>query len=200
MKIKLTKKQRKFIRENYRYKSDAALARELKLPVEHIRYALKAMELRRTKEEEGAIRKKEEGIQRAGKRLPKVARALRKPLFFITAASLMVLSLIGYLLYGHYLHDSPIRYARKFQSLIAPRKPSDLNILLIIIDTLRADHLGCYGYRGIKTPHIDRLAEEGILFTNATCQVPLTLPSHCSLLTTTHLMYHGIRVNTGIYF
>ncbi|MDH5405514.1 MAG: sulfatase-like hydrolase/transferase [Candidatus Aminicenantes bacterium] len=199
MKIKLTKKQRKFIKEDYRYKSDAALARELKLPVEHIRYALKAIKLRRTKDEERAIRKKEEDIQRAGKRPPKVARALRRPLFIKTAVSLMVLILISYLLYGHYLHDSPIRYARKFQSLIAPRKPSDLNILLLIIDTLRADHLGCYGYQGAKTPHIDRLAEEGILFTNATCQVPLTLPSHCSILTGTHPMYHGVRDNAGFY-
>ena len=119
MKIKLTKKQKKFIRENYRYKSDAALARELNLPVKHIRYALKAMHLRRAKEDELAIRQKEESLQRAGKGLAKVARALRKPLFLVAAAALVVLSLIGYLLYRHYVEDSPIRYTQKFQALIA---------------------------------------------------------------------------------
>src|SRR5205823_7864759 len=46
------------------------------------------------------------------------------------------------------------------------------NVLLITIDTLRADHLGCYGYQGIKTPHIDGLARDGVLFTLS----PLTLP------------------------
>ena len=199
MKIKLTKKQRKFLKENYRYKSDAALARELKLPEEHIRYARKAMELRRTEEEERAIRRREEGIKKTGKKRPRVARALRKPLFLAAAASLVVLSLIGYLLYRHYLGASPKKYAREFQALIAPRQPSDLNILLITIDTLRADHLGCYGYHGVETPNIDRLAGEGVLFTNATCQVPLTLPSHCSILTGTHPMYHGVRDNAGFY-
>ena len=199
MKIKLPKKQRRFLRENYRYKSDAALARELNLPVKHIRYALKAMHLRRTKEEEQAIRQKEVSLQRAGKKLPRVTRVLRQPLFLVAAASLVVLSLIGYLAYQHYLQDSPARHARKFQSLIAPRQPSDLNILLIIVDTLRADHLGCYGYQEVKTPNIDHLSDEGILFTNATCQVPLTLPSHCSILTGTYPMYHGVRDNAGFY-
>jgi len=199
MKIRLTKKQKRFLRENYRYKSDAALSRELKLPVKHIHYALKAMQLRRTVEEARAIQQKEEDILRAQKGLVKVARALRKPLFLVAMASLVVLSLIGYLLNRHYLRGSSARYAQKFQALIAPRQPSDLNILLIIIDTLRADHLGCYGYQGIKTPNIDRLAREGVLFTNVTCQVPLTLPSHCSILTGTHPMYHGVRDNAGFY-
>ena len=199
MKIKLTKKQRKCIRENYRHKSDAALARELKLPVEHIRYALKAMELHRTKDEQRAIRQREESIPKAAKRLPRLATALRKPLFLVAAVSLVVLILIGYLSYRHYIQGSLRGYAREFRALIAPQQPSDLNVLLLTIDTLRADHLGCYGYHGVETPHIDRLAEDGVLFINATCQVPLTLPSHCSILTGTYPMHHGVRDNAGFY-
>ncbi|MGA1824734.1 MAG: sulfatase-like hydrolase/transferase [bacterium] len=75
---------------------------------------------------------------------------------------------------------------------------SPLNFLLITIDTIRPDHLGCYGYKKIKTPHIDRLAQEGVLFENAFSPVPLTLPSHASILTGTYPAFHGVR-NNGTY-
>lgn len=71
----------------------------------------------------------------------------------------------------------------------------DLNLLIITIDTLRADHLGIYGYDKIKTPHIDNLGEKGVLFSRAYCHVPLTLPSHCSLFTGTLPLFHGVRDN-----
>ncbi|MGA1791035.1 MAG: tetratricopeptide repeat protein [bacterium] len=73
-----------------------------------------------------------------------------------------------------------------------------VNFLLITIDTIRPDHIGCYGYDRIKTPHIDRLAEKGILFENAFSPVPITLPSHTSILTGTYPGFHGIR-NNGTY-
>ena len=53
-----------------------------------------------------------------------------------------------------------------------------LNLLIITVDTLRADHVGIYGYKKIETPNIDRLGEKGVLFSRAYCHVPLTLPSH----------------------
>src|SRR6185295_1353151 len=56
-------------------------------------------------------------------------------------------------------------------------------IVLISIDTLRADHLPAYGYRSGSTPAIDRLAGTGIVFDEVYSQVPLTLPSHASLFT-----------------
>ena len=59
------------------------------------------------------------------------------------------------------------------------------NVILITIDTLRADRLGCYGYSRGATPNIDRLASTGVLFQEAIAQVPVTLPSHVSLLTGT---------------
>ncbi len=69
-------------------------------------------------------------------------------------------------------------------------------IILISVDTLRADRLGCYGYHGVPTPHIDALARTGTLFSQASCQVPLTLPSHASLLTSTYPFFNGIQDNS----
>src|SRR5258708_10290505 len=62
-------------------------------------------------------------------------------------------------------------------------KPNNANAILITVDTLRADHLACYGYQNIQTPAIDRLAQNGVLFQQDIAQAPFTLPSHCSLLT-----------------
>ena len=71
------------------------------------------------------------------------------------------------------------------------------NVILITIDTLRPDHLGCYGYKAIQTPYIDKLASESARFTTVVSQVPQTLPSHCSILTSTYPMFHGVRDNIG---
>jgi len=70
-----------------------------------------------------------------------------------------------------------------FQALRTRGQSPQINVLLITIDTLRADHLSCYGYEGIRTPNIDRLAEEGILFELAISQSPWTLPSVASIVT-----------------
>ncbi len=68
-------------------------------------------------------------------------------------------------------------------------------VILISIDTLRADHLSAYGYRRIRTPNIDSFAQQGTLFTEANSQVPLTLPSHTSLLTSTYPFANRIEEN-----
>ncbi|MEW5804207.1 MAG: tetratricopeptide repeat protein [bacterium] len=78
-----------------------------------------------------------------------------------------------------------------------PKKPS-YNLLLITIDTLRADHLGCYGYQDVNTPAIDALASEGILFTQAITPVPITLPSHVSIMTGLYPLQHGV-MNNGTF-
>lgn len=70
-----------------------------------------------------------------------------------------------------------------------------VNVVLISIDTCRADHLGCYGYQGDITPNIDAVAKEGYLFVNTLSPVPLTLPAHCSMMTGTIPPYHGVRDN-----
>jgi tetratricopeptide (TPR) repeat protein len=81
-------------------------------------------------------------------------------------------------------HDQPLRF---------PHAP----VVLISIDTLRADHLPLYGYRSGSTPALDRLARDAIVFDNAYSQVPLTLPSHASLLTGRLPIHHGVRDNIG---
>jgi tetratricopeptide (TPR) repeat protein len=68
------------------------------------------------------------------------------------------------------------------------------NILLITIDTLRPDRLSCYGGSN-PTPNLDRIAANGILFENAFCQVPLTFPSHTSILTGMYPIHHGVHQN-----
>src|SRR5580704_4746449 len=77
-----------------------------------------------------------------------------------------------------------------------PAKPP-LNVVLITIDTLRADHLGCYGYKQIKTPNIDGLAADGVRFDRAFAVVPVTLPSHSSMLTGTYPMLSGMHDFSG---
>ena len=78
----------------------------------------------------------------------------------------------------------------------APAAPPT-NVLLVTIDTLRADKVGVYGARSPATPVMDRLAREGVLFEQATVQVPLTRPSHVSILTGKYPFVHGIRDNVS---
>jgi arylsulfatase A-like enzyme len=67
------------------------------------------------------------------------------------------------------------------------------NLLLLTVDTLRADHLGCYGYERETTPAIDALADRGIRFDQAICQRPKTSPSFATIHTGTYPAYHGIH-------
>jgi arylsulfatase A-like enzyme/Tfp pilus assembly protein PilF len=78
-----------------------------------------------------------------------------------------------------------------------PKTPR--NLLLISLDTLRADHVGCYGYAAAETPRLDALARSGLRFETATTVVPLTLPAHSSLMTGTFPAWHGVRDNGGFY-
>ena len=79
----------------------------------------------------------------------------------------LVANLLVFLLAGHlFAADSP-------------------NVILITVDTLRADHLESYGYPFGKTPTSTALAREGVLFENVVAQTPITLPSHTSILTGT---------------
>ena len=64
------------------------------------------------------------------------------------------------------------------------------------MDTTRADHIYCYGYEKIRTPRIDAIAQEGVLFEEAFSDQPVTLPSHCSIFTGRYPFHHGVRDNT----
>src|SRR2546425_4162997 len=84
--------------------------------------------------------------------------------------------------------------------------PRDANILLITLDPTRAAHLSCYSapvpagsrrYKGSKTPHLDSLSARGVMFTHATAQTPLTLPSHASIMTGENPTLHRLRGMEG---
>lgn len=68
-------------------------------------------------------------------------------------------------------------------------------VILVTLDTTRADHLGCYGYRDGQTPVLDGLAAEAVLFEQAQAPVPVTLPSHTSMFTGEYPPVHGVRYN-----
>jgi len=78
----------------------------------------------------------------------------------------------------------------------APRKLPP-NVILITLDTVRADHLACYGYDRIQTPTLDGLARDGVVFERAISQVPLTWPSHAAILTGTYPFQNGVQDFTG---
>src|ERR1700682_6181176 len=82
------------------------------------------------------------------------------------------------------------RYARASAPVNGP-------IILISIDTLRADHLPAYGYRNVKTPAIDALAADGTVFERAYSHTPQTLPAHASMLSGQLPFETGVRDNGG---
>ena len=71
------------------------------------------------------------------------------------------------------------------------------NVILITIDTVRADHVGCYGDKDVQTPTLDSLAHDGIVFERAISQVPLTWPSHAVILTGMYPFQDGVQDFTG---
>jgi len=75
---------------------------------------------------------------------------------------------------------------------------NDLNVLVITLDTTRADVLGLYGNKNNLTPNIDRIGQNGIVFKECHAEVPLTLPSHCTIFTGRYPIAHQVR-NNGVY-
>src|ERR1700709_384011 len=69
------------------------------------------------------------------------------------------------------------------------------NVLVITIDTLRADHVGSYGFKLARTPNLDRLGAEGVLCADAVSAAPITMPSHSTIFTGLYPPAHGVRDN-----
>src|ERR1035437_70779 len=76
---------------------------------------------------------------------------------------------------------------------LGPNTGARPNVVLVSIDTLRADHVGCYGAAGVLTPTLDGLARDGIVFERAIAQVPLTFPSHASIMTGLYPFQNGAQ-------
>ncbi len=85
-------------------------------------------------------------------------------------------------------------YGKRLEEIQSGTSP--LNILIISLDTVRADHLSCYGYKEDTSPNIDNLAEGGTLFNDCRANVPLTLPSHTNLLSGLYPFKNDVRVNS----
>jgi arylsulfatase A-like enzyme/Flp pilus assembly protein TadD len=79
------------------------------------------------------------------------------------------------------------------------RIKDDFNLLIITLDTMRADRVGAYGCSQAQTPHLDSLAQKGVMFENCYAPVPVTLPAHCSLFTGRYPLGHRVRDN-GTFF
>jgi arylsulfatase A-like enzyme len=82
-------------------------------------------------------------------------------------------------------------------SFACSRIPTAERVVLVTMDTTRADRLGCYGYNAAHTPRLDALAGESLLFEHAAAPVPVTLPSHASMLSGLYPQAHGIRYNVA---
>jgi arylsulfatase A-like enzyme/Flp pilus assembly protein TadD len=102
--------------------------------------------------------------------------------------------LAAVILAGAYLLIARPDWSRTWSRPTAPK-----NLLMVSIDTLRADHLGSFGYAPAQTKHLDALARSGLRFVRATTVMPLTLPAHSSLMTGTFPAWHGVRDNGGFY-
>lgn len=118
----------------------------------------------------------------AGRNESTALRFWKRTLPWITAT--LALTLIG--IQGqHWLTENAALRA------LPPPVPGAPNVLVIVVDTLRADHLSSYGYRRPTSPNIDRLAREGALFENAVSASSWSLPSHASMLTGRYQFEHG---------
>lgn len=109
------------------------------------------------------------------------------------------LALTGLLLIGGlalvWLRRRPEDTQQVVRQLWAQQGVKRPNVVLVTLDTTRADRLGCYGYAHAKTPNIDALARGGVLFANAASTAPLTQPAHSSIMTGMYPTHHGVRVN-----
>jgi len=105
---------------------------------------------------------------------------MKKYLIIIIAGIILTLSLYS------------IRFS-SFNNQTDIASTHDSNIVLITIDTLRADHLSCYGYERNTSPNIDKIAKEGTRFTNAIATSSWTSPSMASIMTSLYPISHGVR-------
>ncbi|MDI6699522.1 MAG: sulfatase-like hydrolase/transferase [Candidatus Saccharicenans sp.] len=114
----------------------------------------------------------------------------------IPASLLIILMVLAVLVVGLWLafrfFFQPVSSLAGFWKKQGVEKP---NVLLITLDTTRADHLPLYGYNGVQTPHLNELGQRGAVFEQCATASPLTLPAHCSILTGYYPPYHGVRVN-----
>jgi len=127
------------------------------------------------------------------------ARPRRLAWFATTAAALVALAAGGWLWTRFVPRAITSVNGEPLGHLPAGVGAGDLNLLLVTLDTTRADRMHAYGFAGIETPNFDRLAREGVLFEEAVAPAPLTLPAHSSIFTGQFPPAHGVRDNGGFF-
>ena len=110
----------------------------------------------------------------------------------IVAAGIMIAVVLAIVLFRGGLVPDPLD-----EPVTRDLDLSGANVLLITLDTTRADRVGVYGYAPAETPHLDSLASDGVLFEQAVTPTAFTLPSHSSILTGLYPPFHGVRLNGG---
>ncbi len=116
---------------------------------------------------------------------------------FLILLSLLAIGSVSAQTAGPKTSRSSAQQAKSQRPANKPGSSSRPNVILITIDTLRADHVGCYGAKDVKTPTLDDLASDSVIFERATSQVPLTWPSHAVILTGTYPFQNGVQDFTG---
>jgi arylsulfatase A-like enzyme len=115
------------------------------------------------------------------------------PLAVLLAIILTVAAAASYLILRR--EPAPASPKAGFQRLLKKNGSERPNIVLITLDTTRADHLPMYGYDKVKTPRLQQLARRGLVFEQCVTASPFTLPSHCSIMTGLYPTFHGVRIN-----
>jgi arylsulfatase A-like enzyme/Flp pilus assembly protein TadD len=106
--------------------------------------------------------------------------------FLLIAAGAVILAALAYFL-----------FLRRGPAPVPVEKAPGSNVIVITLDTTRADSLACYGCKNVETPTIDTFAARGVRFEKCYAQAPLTVPSHTTLFTGTQPIFHGVRDNAG---
>jgi len=121
-----------------------------------------------------------------------VSAAAARPRFALLSLLVLTVCAVAAAVFYSRLGPDPARSVRRAWARHGVDKP---NVVLITLDTTRADHLGSYGHAEARTPATDALARTGVRFTQAATPVPLTLPAHASMMTGLYPTYHGVRLN-----
>lgn len=111
------------------------------------------------------------------------------PLLLVLSVGLVAALIV---LFASHRDKNPGKTLHRWWAERSVQKP---NLVLVTLDTTRADHIGCYGDPDARTPAIDALARRGVLFAQAATVAPLTLPAHSSIMTGFYPTYHGVRLN-----
>ncbi len=143
-----------------------------------------------------------EGRGSGSRHAPLASRLSQRPLAgaFLALACGLVFAAAGLYVWTHYVPRAVTSVnGEALGHLPAGVRPGELNLLLVTLDTTRADRIHAYGFDGIETPNLDRLAREGVLFESAVAPAPLTLPAHSSIFTGAFPPAHGVRDNGGFF-